>query len=454
MSVKVSRILHAGYIIEYNLKKIIFDPIFENPFSRNCFAYPEVQFNLASLQNDHFDAIFISHVHDDHFSLISLNYLDKRTAIYLYANFEIYRELLQKLGFINIYFLNLFETVVIGDIKVTPFPAMDADVDTIFRIQAEDINILNVVDSWIDYNVVDHLANLCKGDLILWPFQTMREIEVLSPSRFEHADQKIPFEWIEQIQKLNSRGIVPSSCQFIHEKWSWYNQALFPITYQKFKDTMQETLPNMKVIFMKPSQSIIVTSQNMTYSQSLNWVQVVGEQNVDYYYNPKLIPSTTDKISRQFISLQPDESEIVWQFCKINLIEKFKQLATNEELYFTQIRSWNLKIYNEQGQSIDFYYHIQSQYIELLSEKIDNDNLGWLTEVPLYKLYHAIKSGESLTSMYIRVNDIRFNNEVEIQLKEVSLLNDPLIRILFENEVATYQKAQLASLQNLNKDTL
>ncbi len=44
-----------------------------------------------------------------------------------------------------------------------------------FQVKVADLNILNVVDSWIDYDTLDLLAQE-NWDLILWPFQTMREL--------------------------------------------------------------------------------------------------------------------------------------------------------------------------------------------------------------------------------------------------------------------------------------
>lgn len=55
MSLKISRILHAGYIFTKDQTNIVFDPIFENPFSFNCYAFPEVEFDLESLKKLKFE---------------------------------------------------------------------------------------------------------------------------------------------------------------------------------------------------------------------------------------------------------------------------------------------------------------------------------------------------------------------------------------------------------------
>ena len=224
MALYVSRILHAGYLFQSGSKKIVFDPIFENPFSHNCYAFPNVDFDEAALSHFQCEAVFISHFHDDHWSLKSLNKLSKHTPIFVYSIFEELFDITRSLGFTKVVRLELNETVVVGDFRVTTRPALDIDVDSIFHIEVKGLNVLNVVDSWIDNETLDLLAETL-WDLILWPFQTMRELEVLSPSRYIGRPAEIPSEAIEQLRRLNPSYLIPSSCKFIKDSWSWYNTA-------------------------------------------------------------------------------------------------------------------------------------------------------------------------------------------------------------------------------------
>ena len=78
--------------------------------------------------------------------------------------------------------------------------------------------------------------------------------------------------------------------------------------------------------------------------------------------------------------------------------------------------------------------------MELVKET--GKDFQWLTEVPSAKLFAAIKQGEALTSMYLRVND-----QVSINSEEYDVLEDPLIRCLFEGVVGGYQSYQLSELR-------
>ncbi|RYZ82259.1 MAG: MBL fold metallo-hydrolase, partial [Proteobacteria bacterium] len=278
---QISRILHAGYLFESGNTRIAFDPIFENPFSRNCYAFPAVEFDYGAIQKLKLDAIFISHYHDDHLSFESLKHLDRRVPLYLFCLHEEMFDWLRQLGFENVHPIILNRPIEVGNIVVTPRRALDAEVDSIFHIHAEGLNVLNVVDSWIDPQTLD-LLMATKWDMILWPFQTMREIEVLSPTRTLDSPVQIPPESVSQLQSLNPLYIVPSSCQFIHEAWSWYNHALFPISYNRFKTEIEFAVPTTQVLRMDPSSSIQLAHGAILMAENLSWIRNVETSEVDY----------------------------------------------------------------------------------------------------------------------------------------------------------------------------
>jgi metal-dependent hydrolase (beta-lactamase superfamily II) len=82
--------------------RIAFDTIFENPFSRNCHAFPDVRFDHEQIRRQRFDAVFISHFHDDHCSLESLDLLDRATPLYIYCIFEELFDMVRQLGFVHV----------------------------------------------------------------------------------------------------------------------------------------------------------------------------------------------------------------------------------------------------------------------------------------------------------------------------------------------------------------
>ncbi len=443
MTLRIARILHAGYLFGCDGVEILFDPIFENPFSRNCHAFPDVRFDRERIRRLAPAAVFISHYHDDHCSFDSLDLLPRATPIYMYCLFEEMFDMLRALGFTDVRQLRTNEAVTVGPFKVTPREALDADVDALFQIQADGRNVLNVVDAWIAPEVAQQLAAMGPWDMVLWPFQTMRELDVLSPSRAAPFTPALPEEFIEQLRQLDPRYIVPSSCQFVQESWSWYNHAMFPITYAQFRQEVERALPGTQVLRLNPSVALAFDGAALVPAAPLDWVIPVGEQDLDFQYHPsRPVPHTAD-IARRLEALGAPESALVRQFCQDALAARFRAMTPSDSPYFDTVRIWCLKVYDHTGAPAIYRYRVRGDSIEAADGE---PACGWLTEVPAVKLYGALARGEALTSMYLRVNDTLFDPATEAELDQAEVIEDPLIRCLFNGVFGAYQAAQLARL--------
>jgi len=442
-SLTVSRILHAGYVLECAGTRIAFDTIFENPFSRNCHAFPPLRFDEAAIRRQRFDAVFISHFHDDHCSLESLDLLDRATPLYLYCIFDELFEMIRQLGFTEVHALRLNQTVSLGPFALTPREAMDADVDSMFQVRAAGLNVLNVVDSWIDDATLAQLVREGPWDMVLWPFQTMRELEVLAPSRNAAAPPTLPEEWIAQLQALAPRYVVPSSCQFLQEPWSWYNRAFFPISYAQFGREVAAALPRAQVLRLNPSCSVRLTASGLQPAPPLPWVIPVGAQDVDYVYEGNAAAPPTSEIARHLAPLDAQQAARVQDYCRKGLLEKYGEVEAASE-YFEAPRVWQLSVFDHEGALTRWRYRLEADGVAVLDEAAGP--LGWTTEIPAAKLYAALELGESLTSMYMRINDQVFDAATERDLLDADVVDDPLIRCLFSDSFGAYQKAQLRRL--------
>ena len=448
MTLDISRILHAGYVFECAGARIAFDPIFENPFSRNCHAFPDVRFDHEAIRALAFDAVFISHFHDDHCSLESLDLLDRGTTIHIYCLFDEMFAMVRALGFTDVRPLRVNVPVLSGPFAVTPREALDADVDSMFQIEAAGLNILNVVDSWIAPQTMDLLVSQAPWDMVLWPFQTMREIEVLSPSRAGPAPPTLPEDWIEQLRVLNPRYVVPSSCQFVQEPWSWYNHAFFPITYRQFEREVQAALPGARVVRLNPSVSVTLDAHSLQPSAPLPWVAPVGEQDVDYDYREGAPWPSTATIASHFPALSAAQTQRVMAYCGEGLAATYRNMELPPDSYFEKRRVWRLSVFDHAGQAAHFQYLIEGDSIEPVAD--GDAALSWTTEIPIAKLYAALELGESLTSMYMRINEAQFDAATEADIADADIVDDPLIRCLFDDAFGAYQAAQLRRIQSRN----
>ncbi len=445
MPLTISRILHAGYVFASGATTIAFDPIFENPFSRNCHAFPSVRFDHERIGALAFDAVFISHFHDDHCSLDSLNLLPRTTPIYIYCLFDEIFQMVRELGFTNVQPLQIDVPVSVGAFDVIARRALDSDVDSMFQIRAAGLNVLNVVDAWMDPEALTQLAAFAPWDMVLWPFQSMREIDVLSPSRGNPAPPTLPEDWFDQLKTLAPRYVVPSSCQFLQESWSWYNHAFFPITYRQFQHEIEAALPDTRVIRMNPSVSLTLDVDSLDAAPPLSWVMPVGEQDVDYHYEPATGAPPTSEIATRFAPLTPEQAARVLEFCTTGLPARYRDMELPPDSYFERERNWRLSIYDHAGERSDFFYRIEGDSIA----SIDGEGapLAWTTEIPAAKIYAALELGESLTSMYMRINDTVFDDAVEAEIGDADIVDDPLIRCLFDDAFGAYQAAQLRRIK-------
>lgn len=449
MSLLISRILHAGYLFEAGATRIAFDPVFENPFSRNCHAFPAVRFDVEGIADLRLDAIFISHLHDDHCSLDSLALLDRATPLYMYCLFDELFTMLGQLGFTQVQRLALNVPVTIAAIEVTAREALDADVDAMFQVRAGGMNVLNVVDAWIADDVVAQLAADGPWDMVLWPFQPMRELAVIAPSRAAPPVPGLPDDWIDQLRALSPRFVVPSSCQFVQEDWSWYNHAMFPMSYREFAHAVTAALPAITIVRMNPGVALRLDAAGITAAPPLAWVQPVGPQEIDFDFRPAAPVPSTASIARRFAALDAAQTAQVLAFCGAGLLATYRAMELPEDSYFQQRRHWCLRLYDHQGAVRQFDYLIEGDTIALLAADADTPAPGWLTEVALSKVYAALALGESLTSLYLRVNDAVFDAASEQDLKDADIVDDPLIRCLFNDTVGAYQAAQLRRLLHL-----
>jgi hypothetical protein len=309
-------------------------------------------------------------------------------------------------------------------------------------VKAGGLNVLNVVDSWIDETTLAQLVREGPWDMVLWPFQTMREIEVLAPSRAAAAPPSLPEEWIVQLRALDPRYVVPSSCQFLQEPWSWYRRAFFPISYAGFAQQVTAALPRASVVRLDPSVSVRLDATSLRPAAPLSWVIPVGPQDVDYTYEGHAAAPNTADIARHFAPLSTAQFERVIDYCRSVLLEKYGAVEATST-YFDQPRIWQLSIYDHAGEVTCFRYRLEG---DVASPDDGTGPLGWTTEIPAAKLYAALEEGESLTSAYVRINDAVFNADIERDLAQADVVDDPLIRWLFSDTFGAYQAAQLRRL--------
>jgi hypothetical protein len=171
-------------------------------------------------------------------------------------------------------------------------------------------------------------------------------------------------------------------------------------------------------------------------------VKTSGEL-VDYEFDANLVVPSTAEVARYFPQLTSEQTKMVLDYCREGLLERYARLESSDDGYFRKPRSWLLRLYDHEGSVREFEYRLSPGSMTLAS----GDAIEWCTDVPMAKLHAALASGESLTSMYVRINDIDFESEIEKEIAAADPLEDPLVRSLYTGVFGEYQRAQLEIIE-------
>jgi hypothetical protein len=196
---------------------------------------------------------------------------------------------------------------------------------------------------------------------------------------------------------------------------------------------------------MNPSVSLVLERDSLSPAAPLDWVVPVGDQDVDYRYDGEATPPSTADIAHHFAPLTAAQHERVMDYCANGLLDKYRGMELPEESFFEKPRVWRLSVFDHAGEGTHFHYRIEGDDIDVIAGV--PDALSWTTEVPVARLYAALELGEALTSMYMRMNDAVFDDETEADLRDAELVDDPLIRCLFNDVFGAYQAAQLRRIK-------
>jgi hypothetical protein len=145
---------------------------------------------------------------------------------------------------------------------------------------------------------------------------------------------ELPAEWIDQLRTLNPRYVVPSSCQFLQEAWSWYNHALFPLTYRQFQQAVEAALPDARVVRLNPSVSFILDGRSLQAAPPLDWVLPVGEQDVDYQFDQHAQAPHTAEIACRFAPLTAAQDRTGDAILPVGFAETISEMELAPDSFF------------------------------------------------------------------------------------------------------------------------
>lgn len=267
---KLEMLGHANLLVRTQAGSLLFDPLFYGVHHEGVYdVYPERELSLASLP--HFDAVVLSHAHADHFDLPSVNLLPRSVPILIPDDGEM-RACVEGLGFRDIITLHDFETLTIGELKLTPTPASVGAREHGFVLEHEGVRVWNMIDSFpSEAAVAAVLERHGPIDLLLSPWQPLHDsaVSLGAIPMFPHAMYSRILTTIAQVRP---RLLVPGACGFrAVGPAAWTNRLLFPLTRERFVHDLALLDPELaaNVQVLEPGDGLTITRDGVAFDSAL-----------------------------------------------------------------------------------------------------------------------------------------------------------------------------------------
>lgn len=289
---KVHHISHACHILESSRTRIIFDPVFFEISKTGYKLFPQARVNAKKIAAQEFDAIFISHFHEDHFCLRSLKLFDRKTPVYFFGPLDSELHYLTALGFQNVNRLQLGSKYRIHEMTVECIDNLESQIECGFLTRTKDCQILNLVDCAFSEKHIKEINKKGPFDLVFFPYQELNQ-ESLCGGDFGASFDRFRYqERVNHASLLKTRLLVPGSCQIQYRKSTWRNYRAFPITPGQFIEDFKALQPKINTRELLPGDTVHFQRKKTSFGKSPLLVQTSKTKRKSYQHKPQLrVPS-------------------------------------------------------------------------------------------------------------------------------------------------------------------
>jgi UDP-MurNAc hydroxylase len=397
---KIQYLGHAGFIVETKQSRILIDPWFYAAFFGSWFPYPNNRSLLETVIKEHFDYLYISHTHEDHFDKKFLlqfveNHKDIEIICPKYRSKALRRKL-KEVGFNNIVEVGHRETYATEKIKATIYLDVSHKEDSGILIEGDgtkflDLNDCNTMLSELPTNV-DVLAAQFSGA------QWYPNCYDYSPDVMQEKTQAMCNDLLQTLVKKISvtkpKCYIPCAgpACFLDPKLQHFNdgtKTIFP-TWDLVKDKFK-ALCDVNVVKLGVGSKYCDTVEE-------RWSPPTQDNEYCFHIRPK-----TEMSLNEYSELRKDE----WD------IGKEVEIKTEGiQKYFAKLSSDNVHILQEYKK-----FHIETENdvwaVELYKNQATvtegrKDNMNYNFVVPSYILQAIINKEcgweEALLSMRIKLN--------------------------------------------------
>ncbi len=330
MSFKLTYIGHAGWVVNKDNFKAIFDPWF-NPYGTFLNSWHQFPDNSSLFSDDIFselDFLYISHAHKDHCDEWTLKKINKKTKI-LIPKFrdKVLLNTLKKIGFTNIIELSEDDSIEIKGIKINLIIEDGFnDRDSAIILDYGKGKIINLNDCHPSFEKikkysknVDLLLMQCSS-AIWWPCVYDYPIEKMI-KKCKIKKRNVLNRAVEYGKHIKPKHIVPNAGPplFLHEKFNFWDETRkmdfnpFPL-HDEINNYLNQN--NLSSLFVIPGSVIEINDHQITNNTNIKKRDKIYNNFYDTFLQMR------EKKKQQGLLL----SSFVPEQDLTNLIEKFSSL--------------------------------------------------------------------------------------------------------------------------------
>ena len=414
--IKTTLIAHASMLIQSNKTNILTDPVwFDYLWEDVNVLCPSIDLDLKKVPP--IDVLNISHRHQDHFDVRTLAYLAqnnsilKPNAMILAPNDEILIDVLRELNYKNIYIVEDFKSIEIGDVNLTPTPSLnegDYFPEHGLLVSDGEVTIWNQVDTVVSPDIISYINKLY-GRL---DFSHSRFLPLLEGNFTHHKNLAIPFEEYSSFLKvagaLNPKFIVPGSAAFRYrDEMNFLNRYSFPITPEQFIADLNEFSPEIKASTFNSGDIAYISKEKVRIDrQSSDFVRVLEDDSDKIIFKPVMEVSPITSLNKDSKS-NIYEMKVIEDFIEGKYIES---LSACDKL--SGWKHWKtfyqIEVFDPYGNS--FSWNIDFQDEKLRADKISRGKINLYEGIALSDLTELINGNTSWDYVGISGNYRTFSN--------------------------------------------
>lgn len=271
---RVSRIAHAGMVVETPTVRCIVDPILKNDFMGGTLELnPPISLDTAAFSKVKFDLLIISHEHEDHFSLPSIHLVNRDAHVLYPARSPWIKPILERLGFKFFRALVPFRGYKLRDLEIVAtrshvsFPEMGI----LFRSGKS--SCWNLVDSVVKKTTIQRiLRDYGRPSVVFAPFQPVIELEMFNGplgGNFPLLDYK---NILRTIQMIGSKYVVPTAFGYRNSTAEWLNTRQFPMSETQFAKDIKLMASQQMVVHLTPGSTLRIDADRLRKAGKLPYI--------------------------------------------------------------------------------------------------------------------------------------------------------------------------------------